>query len=601
MPSSRAQLETLRDQWLAAWPQALEAWSKYTRLRPPHLCLTRAEAAAEGLDSSFAMIRLTDQSVVVSLPEVIESNVESFALEILAHEIGHHVLAPANLTDHARCIARFRRGLPTMEAQAPMVANLYTDLLINDRLQRSANLREADVYRAIMQKTRSSSGAVWQLYLRIYEILWSLQRGALGAPFSDDRLEGDAQLGARLVRSYARDWMEGAGRFAALLFPHLLDDKESAEQAARWHDTRQACSGGIPEGLSAMDGGEADGAIHPAQDPRLNGQDDAADREVRSIATEPPSLPAHTQSRGQAREPYQYGEILRAAGVDLSDHDIAIRYYREQALPHLVPFPSRVQPESPDPLPEGLETWDFGEPIESLDVFQSLMLSPRLVPGITTVQRVWGTERGRTPERIPFDLDLYVDNSGSMPNPQMQISFLTLAGAIVALSALRVGARVQATLWSGKNQVTLTDGFTRDEDAILCVLTGFYGGATQFPIHVLRDTYAKRASDARPAHILIISDDGVSTMFDADERGNDGWDVAAHSLASARGGGSMVLNMNANWEQSPGWQNGNVKIARARDELGWLVACVSSWDGLVEFARAFSRRNYGDPPKLAKV
>ena len=42
----------------------------------------------------------------------------------------------------------------------------------------------------------------------------------------------------------------------------------------------------------------------------------------------------------------------------------------------------------------------------------------------------------------PLDLDLYVDCSGSMPNPQVNVSYLTLAGAIVALSALRAGARV---------------------------------------------------------------------------------------------------------------------------------------------------------------
>ena len=146
---------------------------------------------------------------------------------------------------------------------------------------------------------------------------------------------------------------------------------------------------------------------------------------------------------------------------------------------------------------------------------------------------------------------------------------------------------------SGKNQVTTTSGFVRDEDAILRVLTGFYGGATQFPLPVLRETYARRPADARPAHIFIISDDGVSTMFDNDEKNNNGWDVAARALASARGGGSMVLNMRPGWETQPGWQNGNPKILRARDELGWLVACVSSWEELVDFARAFSRRNYG--------
>ena len=141
----------------------------------------------------------------------------------------------------------------------------------------------------------------------------------------------------------------------------------------------------------------------------------------------------------------------------------------------------------------------------------------------------------------------FFEQAGQKPLRTDRVSWLRrlfdLAGAIVALFTLRVGARVQATLWSGKKQVTLTDGFIRDEDAILRVFTGFYGSATQFPIHVLRDTYAKRPPEARPAPILIISDDGVSTMFDADERGNDGWDMAARSLASARGAGLMVLNI----------------------------------------------------------
>src|SRR5688572_1305437 len=168
LPSKRSQVEQLREQWTAAWPAALAAWSKFTRLRPPNLCLTETAARHEGLTGSFAMIRLQDQSVVVSLPEVIHCHVESFATEVLAHEIGHHVLAPATLTDHARMIARMRWALPTVEQHAPMVANLYTDLLINDRLQRSAGMRIANVYQAIGKS--DSGGVLWALYLRIYEI-----------------------------------------------------------------------------------------------------------------------------------------------------------------------------------------------------------------------------------------------------------------------------------------------------------------------------------------------------------------------------------------------------------------------------------------------
>jgi hypothetical protein len=580
---SSASMHALRKEWEAAWPKALTAWSKFTRLRAPNLCLSEGEAKKEGLTGSFAMIRLQDQSIVVSLPAVTSNHVEGYAVEVLAHEIGHHVLAPATLTDHARMIARMRWALPTVEQHAPMVANLYTDLLINDRLQRSAGLRIADVYRAIA--TGSTSGSVWALYLRIYEMLWSLARGSLGGGKTDDRLEGDTWLGARLVRSYARDWLDGSGRFAALLLPHLLEDQKSAKVIEKLLDTRNAAAGGDPAGLVEEDPGEREGAIHPAQDPTL------ADMPVEEKAS-PAEVAKNTAPRGQAREPFQFGEILRAAGVDISDHAAAVRYYRERARPYLVPFPSRKNPVSFDPLPEGLEPWDIGDALDSTDWFQSVLQSPRVVPGMTTVQRIWGTTEGREPEREPLDLDIYVDSSGSMPNPQQRTSYPALAGAILCLSALRAGASVQATLWSGKNQLTTTHGFVKDPEAVLHVLTGYFGGGTAFPIHLLRDTYAKTKRTARPAHILVISDDGVSTMFDQDERGQSGWDIAGKSLRLAAGGGTLVLNLPENWSAAASAPY--PQIREARDQQGWQLYRVASLEDLVEFAREFSRLRYGN-------
>jgi hypothetical protein len=571
-------------------------WSKFTRLRPPNLCLTEKAARQEGLTGSLAMIRLRDQSVVVSLPEVAACQVEGFPVEVLAHEIGHHVLAPATLTDHARMIARMRWALPTVEKHAPMVANLYTDLLINDRLQRSVGLRIADVYRAI--GAGGSGGAVWALYMRIYEILWRLERGSLGGGKTDDRLEGDAWLGARLVRSYARDWLDGSGRFAALLLPHLLEDQKSAKLIEKLLDTRNAAAGGEPAGLVEEEAGEREGAMHPAQDPSLTDALEAEEAEANdAAAAAPKDAQQNAPARAQAREPFQFGEILRAAGMDISDHDDAVRYYRERARPYLIPFPSRLTPESTDPLPEGLEPWDIGHALDEADWFQSVLQSPRVVPGMTTVQRVWGTTEGREPKREPLDLDLYVDSSGSMPNPQQLTSFPALAGAILCLSAFRAGARVQATLWSGKNQFTTTRGFVRDEEAVLRVLTGYFGGATAFPIHVLRDTYSTRKPDARPVHVLVISDDGVSTMFDRDERGGSGWDIAAMALKRAAGGGTLVLNLVENWQKAA--SGPYAEIRRARDEQGWHVHRVASLEELVEFARQFSRLRYGAESAMA--
>jgi hypothetical protein len=146
MTATANALEVLKDQWRARWPESLAHWSRFTRLSEPHFCLTQAEAEGEGLTQSFAMIRLLDQAVIVSLELIVVYHLEDFAVEVLAHEIGHHVLCPADLTDQGRMIARMRWALPTKEHLAPFLGNLYADLLINDRLQRSENLRMADIY-----------------------------------------------------------------------------------------------------------------------------------------------------------------------------------------------------------------------------------------------------------------------------------------------------------------------------------------------------------------------------------------------------------------------------------------------------------------------
>lgn len=392
----------------------------------------------------------------------------------------------------------------------------------------------------------------------------------------------DARLAARVVRIFGDRWLSGSKRFAALCLPYLLEQSEQISQQTVWLDAIRAGVGGLPDGLTNVDADELGEPLHPAFDPEIAGESVIAKRNPLHNSTQPGEVQRTSNSPGQYREPFEYGELLRATGLNLTDHEVAIRYYKERASQHLIPFPTMVAPLKADPQPEGVESWDIGLPMADIDWFETVTRSPVVVPGFTTVQRTFGETEGGRPKRVPVDLDLYVDSSGSMPDPRNTVSFLALTGAIVALSALRAGARVQVTLWSGPGEFTTTRGFVSDPKQVLGVLVGFFGGSTAFPIHVLRDTYATRSASAKPAHILVISDDGVDTMYANDERGASGRAIASRALAQAGGGGTLALNISAMTEA----------IAQFERD-GWTVHSVQTWNDLVEFGRVFSKRHYG--------
>ena len=612
-------LGALNAHWRATWPRALSAWSAFTMLRDPQIDGGDNAQPARLRDGEIAAIRLLDQTVMVNLYTVRDIGLQHHALEVLAHEIGHHVYVPGNLSDNARMIAAIKPIYSGMPNSIPhLIANLYGDLLINDRLQRRANLDMAGVYRKMKERAQKFTNeknkeepatAVWKVYTRSYEHLWRLPMGSISPAGVSREANVDAILIARLVRHFAGDWLTGVRRYAFIMYPYVAEDEQNKQQQTfvrlGMSDMKNAgassagdsdCNA-IPDGLSGKDGweyGEEDGFEADPFGPGDFGEPvnrppekDSPDRVGRAkLKIEPPPNTAPTKDgkgmKGQFREPFEYGELLKALGLKLKDHEITTRYYRERALPHLIPFPQRQAPHVSEPLAEGTESWEAGSALDDLDMMSSLIRSPVMIPGVTTEQRVYGESPGSDPARAPMDLDIYVDCSGSMPCPAVNISYLALAGTILALSALRAGARVQATLWSGAGQYDTSGGFTRDEARILGIVTGYICGGTAFPLNVLRDTYVNRRADTTPAHIVIISDDGVDTILAKDEKGIEGAKLCSDALARARGGATMVLNIGAK-----NWAANDTLL-----KLGFAIHRVTDWTQLVAFAREFVRKNY---------
>ena len=624
-PAALPSLESLREAWLAAWPEASTVFSRFTRLRSPILCMSAEEEKREGLVGSFAMIRLTDLSVVISLPQIQNRGLEGFAKEILAHEVGHHVHAPGNLRDQGRLLARIRYGLGgDLHAHAPMAANLYADLLLNDRLARSAGLNMAGVYAALRVP---DPDPLWTLYMRTYERLWGLKTGTLGRTDLSATIERDADLSARIVRIFRSSWLEGASSFARILREYLLQAARDgkAPQLGDWLDTTMSHGGDeIPDGLVEDEafGGKTEGGmpVHPSEDPSIAGDasgaggaeagegDDDGEGEGEGEGEDgKPTSRAHKGSargpggvskggaglpdrRPMTRSPAEYVAIMKALAVKRDPRDVVIHYYKELARGRLIPFPAELQTRAGDPLPEGLELWEPGSSLERIDWVQTLLRSPVVIPGVSTVERSYGVTDGGEPERKPPDLYVGVDCSGSMANPAQRLSYPALAGTVILLSALRAGARAMVCLsgeWHGQGTFRETPGFVRDERVLLGTLTDYLGTGCSFGLPRLQQTFVVPGPFVRKTHILIVSD---SDLFREIDGTVGGWDTLEQAVKNAGGGATAALNLST---QTAGYEPFLAKLRAA----GVEPHAVSNEAQLVEFARAFARKTYSKEPE----
>jgi len=137
------------------WPAALAAWSAHTLLREPTVLVNATDERRAGVVGQIASIRLTDSTIFLNVPQIERLGLNGCELALLAHEVGHHIYVPGNLAEHTRLFVVLQRrldGLPSRHV--PMVANLWADILINDRLQRETDIDIAEVYRRLRRATK---------------------------------------------------------------------------------------------------------------------------------------------------------------------------------------------------------------------------------------------------------------------------------------------------------------------------------------------------------------------------------------------------------------------------------------------------------------
>ena len=570
--------------WKSLWPQAKLEWNPLLRLQEPIWCLSHKEAKEEGLTGSFAMIRLTDHRIVINLEEIVERHIEGYALEVLAHEIGHHIFTPANLYDNAILLNRIRFGLPGIENRAPMVSNLYADFLINDKLQRVNKLSMSEVYKAI--NTEDTFTEFWTLMMRTYEYLWRLNRGELATKLSlhSKKIDADASLLASLIRSYSKDWIHGGGRFAVMLYPYLMEDQtfnEARKKILVLLDAEDAGLGAMDiSGMTELDLEGYDEIIDMRKE-ALGLADDDAEKKEDSLGSGQNKLGGHGPRNGYMG-PGNYIDLMKQVNPKADEQRLINAYYKEIALPHLIDFPIETSENVSLNLPEGLETWDIGDAIEEVDWLQSAIQSPSLIPGLTMQKRTYGSDSDNEVSESPLNVYIGIDCSGSMMNPKHNFSWPVLAATIIGLSALRAGASVMGCLSGEPGSYLETNGFITDETDLLTTLTSYLGTGYAYGIERLRKPFEEKPN--KKSHLVIVTDNDIFSMLESDTQTEQThWELAEIALKNAGGHGTMVLHSQPDY---------NKDLVIRLNKMGWNVYYVTNEAELLKFALEFSQQNY---------
>ncbi|MEQ6897739.1 VWA domain-containing protein [Microbacterium sp. KR10-403] len=549
----------LSDLERAAWEKALALWGVSMhdpRMRP-----------GEGEKHGGAPAWFTFPASVTVDPAAVATYGGTDELDsVFAHELGHHVLAPSTRIDALKIRHQLGRTLQAAglahvsDGQVALLSNLWTDLLVNTRvalLQRAEGSGDAEpgivrMCRALYAPSIGGEDRLWWVYCRTYELLWHLVPGTLCAPqppaavapavrVSQDAdardlsqtlerfrekeralrearskaaqieaelatvittaPETDAALLADAVRTFASDPVGGALRFGVVTAPYIAE-RDRAERSGRR----------VPAVASA---GECADDTRPASAQEIGRI--LADRRMDEPLPQHPGISmgetddesADGRSRGQRLGVAETLGLYPATDADT----VLTEWYRMQAAAWVRPV-TRARPPQAEELPGPLETWETGDDLAVIDWAATLRSGP-VVPGVTTKRR---SQLVDETEPVPqgLDVDVYIDSSGSMPRPDRG-SPAVLAAVVLALSVLRGGGRVRVTSFSGPGQVAGIPDYSRRIDEIIRAILTFFSGGTTFPI----DLYAQRHLTARPApgarqrHVVVLSDDGLTSLFGA--------------------------------------------------------------------------------------
>ncbi len=478
-----------------AWDQAISDYY-FPSLAKPKLVFDVSRKEGFYIDTDEWRVTLN----LLEVPSFInDKEIHDYIHSISQHEIGHYDLCPYDgLTNAALLSAAMKK---VSELFAPLVVNIFSDLLIDTNLRgRFSKLTEWRMREGIKDVMAHDKGSeeegkfseTWKILVKAYEYLWGVDFKLTSIDF--DKVDPKAREVAKIVAPKLLDkttWPNKVTKIAALLKPNLDNDF-----------TLQ-----VGQRVS----GRGVGLQGPEDYERQFGDPSEIKSREKVQGKEPVGSGSDAERFAKDRNFKDFGSPARMSGI-IKDGSTLAAWYRGRAKDLISIHVYEAKPGGS--LPAYPETWRMGDQLEDLDILLSAQVSPIIIPNITT--RKWRLKEGpaRLEEKVPPDLLIVLDSSGSMnwnPNgtsdeQRGEYDIASVAAFAAAHFAFSRGCKVAVLNFS---DVAIACDWTSQYAMVEETILQYQGGGTEIPLIPLR-RLARNAD--RHVLVLLITDFGINNF-----------------------------------------------------------------------------------------
>ncbi len=479
-----------------AWSQALTDFYHPPLPEPVIESLSDASSFFY-IDSDTWTIHLNTAGV----PLYMDANeAEPYLRSVCHHEMQHYLLCPYDGVTNGLMFSSARRKVN--DATAMFVCNLFADLVVDSKLLKRYPTLTHDRINATLHESAircQEHSSLWILIVATYRAMWGFPIPAT-ASIDDQSFEAArriANVARKAIDSESR-WPKACENIAKIIAEWLPEKNDQLpgmcnqimENAA---DTDIAVNAVIvPLDVDAVMGSPIEIRNGDLARKCLDSNSiPDTDAEMERLAIE-------VEERGGNLEDLE--GVYIAAGVKSLDNDWIRFWYRAKA--HGTLRIEVIEQKYSGSAPLTPQVWRMGDPVEELDIVQSLQTFPILIPNLSTRKWLKVTSEGMQQFKSLPDMLIVIDSSGSMTwgMTSKKISGSYHAALIAAFAAidvaLRKGSRVAAINFSSESR---SSEWSSTRSVVERVLLAYQGEGTVAPVKKMT-----KVCNAAESKIMIL-------------------------------------------------------------------------------------------------